>query len=90
MASPTSKVVIYSALVGNGLIAVTKFTVATLTGSAAMMSEAVHSVVTLGGLAAARIPNRSRSCCRYPRPRLVAFFVPDAILVLGTITRKSR
>jgi cation diffusion facilitator family transporter len=43
-----SKKVIYAALVGNGLIAVTKFIAAALTGSSAMFSEGVHSVVDTG------------------------------------------
>ncbi len=48
MAVSSSKTVIYAALVGNGLIAITKFIAATMTGSAAMLSEAVHSVVDTG------------------------------------------
>ncbi|MGI9500137.1 MAG: cation diffusion facilitator family transporter, partial [Geminicoccaceae bacterium] len=48
MAVSSSKTVIYAALIGNGLIAVTKFIAAGLTGSAAMLSEAVHSVVDTG------------------------------------------
>lgn len=44
----SSKKVIYAALVGNGLIAVTKFIAATITGSSAMFSEGIHSVVDTG------------------------------------------
>lgn len=43
-----SKLVIYAALVGNALIAVTKFIAATMTGSAAMMAECIHSLVDTG------------------------------------------
>jgi len=48
MAAASSKSVIYAALIGNGLIAITKFIAAGFTGSAAMLSEAVHSVVDTG------------------------------------------
>nr|MDQ2695034.1 cation diffusion facilitator family transporter [Pseudomonadota bacterium] len=44
----SSKKVIYAALVGNGLIAVTKFIAAALTGSSAMLAEGIHSVVDTG------------------------------------------
>lgn len=48
MASHSSKKVIYAALIGNGLISVTKFAAASFTGSSAMFSEAIHSVVDTG------------------------------------------
>jgi cation diffusion facilitator family transporter len=45
MASASSKKVIYAALIGNFLIAVTKFIAFFVTKSSAMLSEGVHSVV---------------------------------------------
>jgi cation diffusion facilitator family transporter len=63
----SSKKVIYAALVGNALIAVTKFVAAVLTGSSAMLSEGIHSTVDTGnqllllyGLRRARMPPDER------------------------------
>ncbi len=44
----SNKKVIYAALVGNALIAVTKFIAGAMTNSSAMLSEAIHSVVDTG------------------------------------------
>ena len=46
--SSGSKKVIYAALIGNTLISITKFAAAFMTGSSAMMSEGIHSLVDSG------------------------------------------
>jgi len=63
----SSKKVIFAALAGNALIAVTKFIAAAVTGSSAMFSEGIHSVVDTGnqvlllhGLRRAKKPPDSR------------------------------
>ena len=48
MARSSSKTVIYAALVGNLAVAATKFGAAAYTGSAALLSEAIHSSVDTG------------------------------------------
>ena len=47
MASGSTRIIV-AALIGNGLIAITKFAAATYTGSSAMLSEGVHSLVDTG------------------------------------------
>jgi cation diffusion facilitator family transporter len=46
--STGSKKVIYAALIGNTLISITKFSAAVITGSSAMLSEGIHSLVDTG------------------------------------------
>lgn len=46
--SGSNKKVIYAALIGNTLVAITKFFAAAITGSSAMLSEGIHSVVDTG------------------------------------------
>ncbi|RLA20329.1 MAG: cation transporter [Gammaproteobacteria bacterium] len=46
--SASSKKTIYAALAGNSLISITKFVAAFMTGSSAMFSEGIHSLVDTG------------------------------------------
>jgi cation diffusion facilitator family transporter len=46
--TPESTISIYAAIAGNMAIAITKFVAAAITGSSAMLSEAIHSVVDTG------------------------------------------
>jgi cation diffusion facilitator family transporter len=48
---PESKKAVYAALLGNVLVAITKFVAALLSGSSSMMSESVHSLVDTGNQA---------------------------------------
>lgn len=48
MASSSTDRVVYAALAGNVLVAITKFVASALTGSAGMFSEAIHSLVDIG------------------------------------------
>jgi cation diffusion facilitator family transporter len=48
MSSHSSKKAVYAALVGNSLIAISKFWASAYTGSSTMFSEAIHSVVDTG------------------------------------------
>jgi len=65
--SASSTRVIFAALAGNTLIAITKFIAAAITGSSAMLSEGIHSLVDTGnqmlllyGLKAAKKPANER------------------------------
>jgi len=66
-AQGSSRVAIFAALIGNALVALTKFIAAAITGSAAMLAEGVHSVVDTGnqvlllyGLKRAKLPPDER------------------------------
>lgn len=47
MASESKKIII-AALIGNTLISIMKFIAASMTGSSAMLSEGIHSIVDTG------------------------------------------
>jgi cation diffusion facilitator family transporter len=92
MANANNKKVIYAALAGNALIAVTKFIAAAITGSSAMLAEGIHSVVDTGnqglmlhGTARAKKPADEQHPFGYGRELYFwAFVVAILIFAVGS------
>ena len=87
MAADGSTKVVVAALVCNGLIAVSKFVAASITGSAAMLSEALHSVadtsnqgLLLFGMRRARRPADARHPFGYSKELYFWSFVVAILL----------
>jgi len=87
MAASQSKTVVYAAFAGNLLVTLTKFVAAWWTGSSAMLSEAIHSVVDTGnqllllyGLHRAELPPDEQHPLGYGRELYFWSFVVALII----------
>jgi cation diffusion facilitator family transporter len=91
MAHAESKTAVIAALIGNSLIAITKFAAAGLTGSSAMLSEGIHSVVDTGnqvlmlhGMRRSQLPADERHPFGYgPELYFWAFIVAILLFSIG-------
>lgn len=87
----SAKVVVYAALAGNLLVAATKLFAASITGSSAMLSEAVHSLVDSGneilllhGMRRAALPPDAQHPLGYGRELYFwSFIVALLVFALG-------
>lgn len=90
---PGSRQVIYAALIGNALVAAAKFAAAAFTHSAAMLSEAVHSLVDTtnellliyGSYRAKRPPDRQHPLGYGREVYFWSFIVSLLVFLLGTL-----
>ncbi len=88
-----NKKVVYAAMIGNGLIAISKFVASFLTGSTAMLSEAVHStadtvnqtLLVYGMKRAARPPTALHPLGYGPESYFWPFVVSLVIFALGGV-----
>jgi cation diffusion facilitator family transporter len=91
MASQSSRTAVYAALIGNILVAATKTLAAVMTGSSAMLSEAVHSFVDTGNEVlllygirrAARPPDRNHPVGHGRELYFWSFIVALLVFALG-------